>query len=817
MLSYIRNRIAGSIKNRLYLLTAIVGVIMLMMVLIFIWTSNTLTVITAIARFERTHTISRVEAFLFFDRYFHHNNPADLNTFKEKWAITQSYNRVFGNLLEMRTQKTKKEFADIVEKTYAEADRNISEILVNRIHLLYWYPLLRHMVDLARQAHRLGLQVDVHFHEVFVADDVLIKKTHIEKIEEIEKLYRELENDFSDSSDRLGRNISLFIKFLSIGILILSVGLTAILAWLTIRSITVPIRRFISYSKEVARGNFDAEIPEISGQELLALSESMATLLRLNQRLKQEVDDKTQMAQKLVRANKEIAESELKQSAMISNISDVIGIIGTNGKITYKSPNIEKWFGWSPQDIIGKDAWITVHPDDLNQVQKVFYALVEKDHATQKLECRYRCKDGSYKFIELTATNLSNEPLINGVLLNYHDISERIKIEAEARNLQNQLAQAQKLESIGRLAGGVAHDINNMLSIIIGNAEMALDSVPTSGCLQDNIQEIISASQRSTSVVRQLLAFARKQTIAPKSLNLNNSITDILKMLKRLIGENIDLIWKPGDNVWPVKMDPSQIDQLLANLAVNARDAIPDVGKMTIETANVTFDEVYCKVHDGFKPGDFVALSVSDNGCGMDKETLKNIFEPFYTTKELGKGTGLGLSTVYGIIKQNDGFINAYSEPGHGSTFRVYLPSCQSIMIEETRKTSDLTNPAGEETLLLVEDEPSILNITKAMLEDLGYIILATHSPAEAIRLADLHDGEIQLLITDVVMPEMNGRDLTNQLIPRYPKLKVLFMSGYTANVIAHHGVLDVGVHFIPKPFSKKELAIKVREVLDGN
>jgi CheY-like chemotaxis protein len=300
----------------------------------------------------------------------------------------------------------------------------------------------------------------------------------------------------------------------------------------------------------------------------------------------------------------------------------------------------------------------------------------------------------------------------------------------------------------------------------------------------------------------------------PKVLNLNDAIADILTMLKRLIGEDIDLRWKPTESVWPVKMDTSQLDQLLANIIVNARDAITDVGKVTIETGNVTFDETYCEAHEGFKPGDFVMVTVSDNGIGMDKETLVNIFEPFFTTKDLGKGTGLGLSTVYGIIKQNNGFINVYSEPGQGSTFRIYIPRCHIVKDDGLEKTISETLPTGNETVLLVEDEPSILNLGKAMLERLGYTVLAANTPTDAIRLSQEYEGEIKLLMTDVVMPEMNGRDLTRQILSRYPKLKVLFMSGYTANVIAHHGVLDEGVQFIHKPFSKKDLANKVREAL---
>ena len=276
-------------------------------------------------------------------------------------------------------------------------------------------------------------------------------------------------------------------------------------------------------------------------------------------------------------------------------------------------------------------------------------------------------------------------------------------------------------------------------------------------------------------------------------------------------------IWSgpPGANLWPVKIDPSQIDQILANLCVNARDAIAGVGKVTIETTNIAFDEGYCADHAGFVPGEYVLLAVSDNGCGMDKETLAKLFEPFFTTKEMGKGTGLGLATVYGIVKQNNGFINVYSEPDQGTTFKIYLPRLRGKA--EEMRTEGAAGPAmrGQETILLVEDEPAMLELTRTLLEMQGYTVLAASTPGEAIRLAREHAGEIHLLITDVVMPEMNGRDLAKNLLSLYPNLKRLFMSGYTANVIAHHGVLDEGVHFIQKPFSRKDLAAKVREALD--
>jgi CheY-like chemotaxis protein len=361
----------------------------------------------------------------------------------------------------------------------------------------------------------------------------------------------------------------------------------------------------------------------------------------------------------------------------------------------------------------------------------------------------------------------------------------------------------------------VAHDFNNMLGVIIGHAEMAMEQVDQALPLYSDLQQIREAAERSSDLTRQLLAFARKQTIAPKVLDINETVEGMLKMLRRLIGEDIDLLWKPGRNLRPVKVDPSQIDQLLANLCVNARDAIEGVGKVTIETDSVAFDEAYCADHTGFVPGEYVLLAVSDDGYGMDKETLSHLFEPFFTTKDVGKGTGLGLATVYGMVKQNNGFINVYSEPGHGTRFTIYLPRYESMTASLPEQAPVQVMTRGSETILVVEDEPALLKMTTMMLEKQGYTVLAANTPGEAIRLAREYPGHINLLLTDVVMPEMNGSELAGNLLSIYPDLKRLFMSGYTANVIAHHGVLDEGVHFIQKPFSLKNLGAKLREALD--
>jgi two-component system cell cycle sensor histidine kinase/response regulator CckA len=390
------------------------------------------------------------------------------------------------------------------------------------------------------------------------------------------------------------------------------------------------------------------------------------------------------------------------------------------------------------------------------------------------------------------------------------DITERLSLEA-------QLLQAQKMESVGRLAGGVAHDFNNMLAVIMGHVDMALQTAAPAGNLLSHLQAIRKTASRSADLTRQLLAFARKQTVVPVALDLNETIQGMIKMLSRLIGEDIELDWRPAPEVLAVEMDPTQVDQILANLCVNARDAIAGIGRITIETGRVAFREEDSARLPDILPGDFVTLVVRDNGHGMDQKTLDNIFEPFFTTKEPGKGTGLGLATVYGIVKQNDGFIKVDSEPGRGSSFRIYLPRHEAALLAAQSESREVPLARDHETILLVEDEAAILEITRLMLEELQYRVLWAATPGEAIRAAEAHADKIDLVLTDVVMPEMNGRDLAERLRAVCPGVKCLFMSGYTSDILAPHGVLEAGIEYIQKPFSVQSLAGRVRQTLDGN
>jgi len=513
-----------------------------------------------------------------------------------------------------------------------------------------------------------------------------------------------------------------------------------------------------------------------------------------------------------VKAEKAMRESEEKYRNLFNNAE--VGIYRSRldgSEILDANQKYLDIVGKSREETLGKPSavdWV-----DQKEREEMVRTLIADGTVSGFEFKKLNRKDGSVRNC-ITSVALNREQrILEGSIL---DITERKRAEEEKAKLEGQLLMSQKMEAVGQLAGGVAHDFNNMLGVIIGYAELALMKVGPSEPIHANLCEIRSAAERSADLTRQLLAFARKQTIAPKVINLNETVSGMLKMLQRLIGENVNLTLQTASDLWAVKVDPSQIDQMLANLCVNARDAITNVGIITIETENSIIDFNYCAAHPYVEPGEYVRLAVSDNGIGMDKETLAHIFEPFFTTKGVGEGTGLGLATVYGIVKQNNGFINVYSEPGHGTTFTIYLPRHVGESGKALKEGETEPFPRGNETILLVEDEPAILKMATMILNMQGYTVLAANSPSEASLLACDHTAEIHLLMTDVVMPGMNGRDLALNLQTMYPQMKCLFMSGYTANVIAHLGVLDEGVHFIQKPFSLPDLMVKVREVLDG-
>jgi PAS domain S-box-containing protein len=503
------------------------------------------------------------------------------------------------------------------------------------------------------------------------------------------------------------------------------------------------------------------------------------------------------------------SESELERlTAAIEQVGETILITDTTGVIQYVSPAVEGITGYSRAELLGKSTSIFKSGQHDDQFYKGLWRTISSG-STWSGRMVNKCKDGSFITEDATISPVfASNKIINYVAVK-HDVTEHLR-------LSEQLQQAQKMEAIGQLAGGIAHDYNNMLGVILGYTEIALDTIDSDDSnLREYLSEIHKATLRSASITSQLLAFARKQTIAPKLLEINDTIVSMLKMLRRLIGENVELVWMPAPDELTVKMDPVQINQILANLCVNSRDAISGAGKIVIETDQFVFDEEYCSEHPGSKIGEYVLLSVSDNGRGMDKATCEKIFEPFFTTKEVGQGTGLGLATVFGIVKQNDGFINVYSEPGSGSIFKIYLPLYEGNAVARPAKNApEQSSRSKGETILVVEDDQAILRLASKMLTRFGYKVICTSSTSEAISLVE-SGQKIDLLLTDVVMPQMNGRELQERLQKTCPKLRSLFMSGYTANVIAQHGILKDGINFIAKPFSNADLVQTVRQVLD--
>jgi len=511
-----------------------------------------------------------------------------------------------------------------------------------------------------------------------------------------------------------------------------------------------------------------------------------------------------------------LAESETLFRSLIEGAPDAI-LVHTGDRYVYANAAAVTLLGASSQNQILTTPVLDLIPPEEHTTMKAQLdkLLIEKlpVKSTEKIMFRL---DKSEVRVEVSAVPITFAGK-SCALSFVHNIEERVRARAEREDLMMQLAHAQKMESIGALAGGVAHDFNNMLQVILGETEFAIEENvknPNSE-LAASLAEIKKAAVRSAELTKKLLAFARKQLYSPKLLNINEVIEGMLKMLRRMIGENIELIWKPGTGVWKIEMDPSQLDQVLANLAINARDAIENVGALVIETCNIEIDKEMSKELGGIEEGEYIVLSVSDTGCGMKPEVLERIFEPFFTTKEVGKGTGLGLATVYGIIGQNEGSIKAYSEYGIGTTFKIYLPRAKDESKSDNSSAAvTLADLTGSETILLVEDEIQILNYEKLLLERLGYKLLFTSDPTVALSIAAEYPEEIDLLITDVIMPGINGKELQQKIMELHPQIKCIFVSGYTTGVIEHHGILPNEINFIEKPFTASAFATKIRNVL---
>jgi len=514
-------------------------------------------------------------------------------------------------------------------------------------------------------------------------------------------------------------------------------------------------------------------------------------------------------------AEEVIKDSEERYRTAIENSNDGVAIVKGDFHL-YVNQKLLEMFGYNhPEEIVGKPVSVTVHPDDRDRVMEITLKRQKGKDVPSKYEFKGIRKDGDIIYVEVSATKTTYRG--EAVSLAYlRDITEHKRVEQEMMNLQDQLRQSQKIEAIGRLAGGISHDFNNLLTVIKGYSQLSLLEFKEGDPLRGNLEEINNAADRAADLTHQLLAFSRRQILEFKVIDLNTALRNLEKMLRRVIGENIELVIHLPEDLGGVKTDPGQIEQVIMNLAVNARDAMPEGGKLVIETANVELDEEYVRNHVAVKTGGYVMLAVSDTGVGMTPEVRDRVFEPFFTTKEEGKGTGLGLATVYGIVKQSGGNIWVYSELGKGTTFKIYFPRVDEPLDEISEKvTVGKELLRGSETILVVEDEEEVRRLTVRIFKELGYEVLEAGQGIDTFPVADEHKGPIHLLLTDVVMPKMSGRELAERLKPLYPKMKVLYMSGYTDNAITHHGVLEKGINYIPKPFTVDGLARKVREVLD--
>ena len=491
------------------------------------------------------------------------------------------------------------------------------------------------------------------------------------------------------------------------------------------------------------------------------------------------------------------------------NAADMIAVVDANGKRLYNSPAYERILGYTTEELQSTSSLDQVHPDDRHLVEEAAGEARTRG-VGRTIQYRMRHKDGSWHVLESGAS---------AVLNSHGDVEKLIIVNRDVtarKNLEEQFRQAQKMEAVGRLSGGVAHDFNNLLGVIIGYAEFLQERLDPENTLRGSVDEILNAGKRAAALTRQLLAFSRQQVLDPKVIDLNGAVSDMEKLLRRLIGEDVALSTQLASDLGRVKADQGQLEQVVMNLAVNARDAMPQGGKLIIATENMIMDDVFVRQYPyPVQPGPYVCLSVTDSGIGMDAETKARAFEPFFTTKEKGKGTGLGLSTVYGVVKQSGGYIDIFSSPGAGTTFKIYLPRVDEAVKLSAPSQGGAGSFDGNETILLAEDEASLRRLTRATLEQSGYKVLEAKDGVEALALSEASDLPIDLLLTDVVMPGMGGRALAQELTRRRPEIRVVYMSGYTGQGVGTQGPIDLGSDFLSKPFSRVVLARKIREALD--
>jgi PAS domain S-box-containing protein len=502
-------------------------------------------------------------------------------------------------------------------------------------------------------------------------------------------------------------------------------------------------------------------------------------------------------------------QTEDKYRLIFEEAANIIILTDKKAVVVDCNSQIQKMLGYTPEQIINTELEKIIQPDYRSQIRNCLEETLAGE-TSKTIECKMIHNDGKQVNVRINSSKFMDKSRqAVGTICIVENITER-------KRLEEQLLMSQKMEAVGRLAGGIAHDFNNMLTAIIGYSEIALRSHKKGGSISTYISEIKKAGERAASLTQQLLAFSRRQVMQPKVIMINDLIKNLEKMIGRLIGEDIELKINLDQNTGRIKADPGQIEQVIMNLVINARDALPFGGKLTIETDNVDLNEEYANRYFSFKEGPYVMMAVTDNGAGMDKETVSHIFEPFFTTKDKDKGTGLGLSTVYGIVKQSGGYIWVYSEKEKGTSIKVYFPRVDEHITPDIKKEISAKSLNGTETLLVVEDEDMVREIITHGLNHYSYTVLVANGPDEAFRLFERHKEKISMLITDVILKEMSGRELSQQLTHRYPDLKTLYISGYTDDIIIHHGMLDPGINFVQKPFTPVTLAQKVREVLSA-
>jgi len=508
--------------------------------------------------------------------------------------------------------------------------------------------------------------------------------------------------------------------------------------------------------------------------------------------------------------------SEERFRSLIENATDLITILDEKGQFTYSSPAVERVIHFPPDGLVGRSIEEFVYEDDIPTLRNSLALARSGPGQSHFANIRFSTAEGMWRTMETICMSVRDGDEQMSIIVNSRDITERLVTESALRESEEQLRQSQKMEAIGRLAGGVAHDFNNLLTAILGYGQILDERLQADGQSCDEIQEVLKAGTRASTLTRQLLTFSRKEVNQPKVIDLNNITTEMEKMLRRLLGEDVDLETRLAPDLEKVLVDPGQMEQVVMNLAVNARDAMPGGGTLVIETENVSFDETYSRMDLEIKPGEYVMLAVSDNGIGIEPEHLNKIFEPFYTTKDEGKGTGLGLSTVYGIVKQHHGYIWTYSEVEAGTAFKIFLPKTEQRRVSVHHKLGDPNRDLlGSETVLIAEDEEWVRTLVRKCLEKQGYMVLEAENGEHALVIHDRYKGQIHLLLSDVVMPKMNGVDLAEKLSEKRPETRVVFMSGYTDHAALRHGRLQQGMAFLQKPFTVRDLALRVRDELD--